>query len=113
MQLTTLLLALLPAALVSSTACVAGGPADRITAVKICCYNQAGTWYQFYPNQAICVIADSRNWAYNQCVDRVGYGQLDTRCIPGQGEGLSSQFGTATATGRTTITALAAEATAA
>ncbi|RDL35447.1 Uncharacterized protein BP5553_07378 [Venustampulla echinocandica] len=106
MQLTSVLvplLSLLPA-LVASTACVAGGPAAQVTSVKNCCLSYSGTWYQFYPNQAICVVADNVSWKYNNCVSK--YSELDTRCIPGDGAGLSTAFGSPTYTGpRETITA--------
>jgi hypothetical protein len=55
MQLLNSLLAfatlLLP--LVSAEACVAGGPSQQVAIAKQCCFNNAGTWYQFYDVQAI------------------------------------------------------------
>lgn len=42
-------------------------------------------------------------------MNRIGYSDLDTKCIPGNGEGLSTVIGSPTAitTGRETITAVA------
>ncbi|CAG8980254.1 hypothetical protein HYALB_00013260 [Hymenoscyphus albidus] len=111
MQRLTLLIPIISLllSLISASACVAGGLATQVTQVGACCKSLAGTWYQFYPNQAICVVADDRLWAYKSCVGRVGYSDLDTKCIPGNGEGLSTAIGTPTAftTGRETITAAA------
>lgn len=79
-----LLLPLLPT-LVASDACVVGGPATAVNAAKSCClYTGAGTWYQFYSVQAICVMAADRVNAYSKCVNEIR-GELDTRCIPGNG----------------------------
>ncbi|EPE33304.1 hypothetical protein GLAREA_06316 [Glarea lozoyensis ATCC 20868] len=107
MQFPTIILSLLSLIpLVSSTACVAGGPANQVTQAGACCKSQGGTWYQFYPNQAICVVADPKLGYYKGCISRTCNSELDTRCIPGNGEGLSTAFGSATYTGpRETITA--------
>jgi hypothetical protein len=94
--------------LVSSSACVAGGPTDQVTAAIQCCSINGGTRYQFYANQAICIVADANLTAYNKCVGAIPTCELDTRCIPGGGAGLSTAFGSPTYTGlRETITAAA------
>ncbi len=86
MQLTPLLLTLTPLlSLVSATACVAGGPADQVSYAKGCCYGNAGTWYQFYDVQAICVLPEFLSGGYKYCVNTIPNSQLDTTCIPGDG----------------------------
>ncbi|KAL2075514.1 hypothetical protein VTL71DRAFT_457 [Oculimacula yallundae] len=92
--------------LVSADACVAGGPEAQVTFAKGCCSYQSGTWYQFYDNQAICVLADGKSSAYKRCINRIPRSELDTTCIPGDG---GPGFGTptttlSTATGRITLT---------
>jgi hypothetical protein len=107
MQFSTLILPLIAfiPTLVSASACVAGGPAPQVSQAGGCCRAQGGSVYQFYPNQAICVVADAKLGFYKACVARTCV-ELDTRCIPGNGEGLSTAFGSATYTGpRETITA--------
>ncbi|TVY54220.1 hypothetical protein LSUE1_G009954 [Lachnellula suecica] len=88
--------------LVSASACVAGGPSGSVTAAMQCCTLASGTRYQFYANQAICVVADGNLWYYNACVGKIPDSDLDTKCIPGSGPGA---FATSTSTARETITA--------
>ncbi|KUJ21607.1 uncharacterized protein LY89DRAFT_729122 [Mollisia scopiformis] len=116
MQLLQSLLALatLLLPLVSAEACVAGGPSEQVSFAKGCCFNNAGTWYQFYDVQAICIFPDDRATSYKHCVGYIPYSQLDTVCIPGDGGvGLPSGSATltATGTGRVTFTAGAAVST--
>lgn len=57
MQLLSSILALatlfLQSSLVAAEACVAGGPSQQVSFAKQCCFNNGGTWYQFYDVQAI------------------------------------------------------------
>ncbi|KFX98147.1 hypothetical protein V490_02447 [Pseudogymnoascus sp. VKM F-3557] len=105
MQLPTLaaLTALTLATLALGDACVESGPAAEVTAVSYCCNYVAGTWYQFYAVQAICVIPEGSLERYKKCVAYIP-GAKNPTCIPGQGEGLG---GTVTASDgpRTTIAA--------
>ncbi|KAH7419367.1 hypothetical protein BKA64DRAFT_699401 [Cadophora sp. MPI-SDFR-AT-0126] len=93
--------------LVSADACVAGGPTNQVTYAKGCCIYQSGTWYQFYDNQAICVMAEGKSPAWERCVGSIPYSKLDTTCIPGDGgPGLGNPTTTlSTVTGRITLTA--------
>ncbi|KFY19314.1 hypothetical protein V493_08020 [Pseudogymnoascus sp. VKM F-4281 (FW-2241)] len=107
MQLPTLLTltALTLASLVRSDACVESGPAEEVTAVSRCCAKVAGTWYQFYPVQAICVIPEGCLDLYKKCVAYVP-GAANPTCIPGKGEGLSGGVTLTASEGpRTTIVA--------
>lgn len=107
MQLPTLLTltALTLASLVRSDACVESGPAAEVTAVSYCCAKVAGTWYQFYAVQAICVIPEGSLELYKKCVAYIP-GAANPTCIPGQGEGLEDGVTlTATEAPRTTIVA--------
>ncbi|KFY05289.1 hypothetical protein O988_00108 [Pseudogymnoascus sp. VKM F-3808] len=105
MQLPTLtaLTALTLATFALGDACVESGPAAEVTAVSYCCNYVAGTWYQFYAVQAICVIPEGSLERYKKCVTYIP-GAKNPTCIPGQGEGLG---GTVTASDgpRTTIAA--------
>jgi hypothetical protein len=89
------LLALLPLlTLVAADACVTSGPPSEVTAVSYCCKTVAGTWYQFYAVQAICVIPEGGLLAYKRCVGGI-QGAENPTCIPGQG-GLGSSVVVAT-----------------
>ncbi|CZT01120.1 uncharacterized protein RAG0_08907 [Rhynchosporium agropyri] len=98
--------------LVSADACVAGGPAGQVTFAKSCCLYQEGTWYQYYDNQAICVLAEGLSASYKRCINRIPRSELDTTCIPGNGSlTLGNPTTTlSTVTGRITLTAAAASA---
>ncbi|OBT64564.1 hypothetical protein VE03_06349 [Pseudogymnoascus sp. 23342-1-I1] len=107
MQLPTLLtlLTLTLAPLALADACVESGPAAEVTAVSYCCAKVAGTWYQFYAVQAICVIPEGALEVYKRCVAYVP-GAANPTCIPGQGEGLEGGVTLTTTEGaRTTISA--------
>ena len=86
MQLQTILslAALGLASLVRGDACVESGPAAEVTAVSYCCAKVSGTWYQFYPVQAICVFDSVHLNAYKACVSYVP-GAKNPTCIPGSG----------------------------
>ncbi|CZR66076.1 uncharacterized protein PAC_15977 [Phialocephala subalpina] len=108
LALTSLLLPL-----VSAEACVAGGPSSQVTFAKGCCFNNAGTWYQFYDVQAICVFPDHLASSYKRCVGYIPYSQVDTVCIPGDGGiGLTTATLTESATSRITFLPPAATLTA-
>ncbi|KAE8446289.1 hypothetical protein EG329_012375 [Mollisiaceae sp. DMI_Dod_QoI] len=95
--------------LVSSEACVAGGPSAQVSFAKGCCFNNSGTWYQFYDQQAICIFPDVLASAYKTCVGYIPFSELNTVCIPGDGGvGLTTLTATETETGRVTFTAVAA-----
>ncbi|KFY73802.1 hypothetical protein V499_06128 [Pseudogymnoascus sp. VKM F-103] len=101
--LALLTLFLTPLAL--ADACVESGPAAEVTAVSYCCAKVSGTWYQFYPVQAICVIPEGSLDKYKKCVAYVP-GAANPTCIPGQGEGLGGGVTlTTTEAPRTTIVA--------
>lgn len=105
MQFTTLLPLLALPALITATACVAGGPAWEVTAAGKCCAKYNGTWYQFYAVQAICVVSDTPaiSNGYQACVAHIGGSPpLDTKCIPGDG-GLETPSTTTSTTDRITI----------
>jgi hypothetical protein len=106
MQFTSLFsIALALPALISATACVAGGPAWEVTAAGKCCKAYGGTWYQFYAVQAICVVDDDPDVTkgYNTCVAKIGGSPaLDTKCVPGDG-GLSVTLSSTSSTSPITL----------
>lgn len=102
------LFAILPS-LALAAQCVVGGPAAEVKEAEECCLSRGGTWYQYYPVQAICVVGDSREYSYVDCLKAIdGYDvTLDAPpCIPGYGSSLTlSGTPTATVTPQVTITA--------
>jgi len=95
--------------LVSADACVAGGPADEVSAALQCCASVNGVWYQFYPVQAICVMDATLSKKYQRCVYWIPSENgvsLDTTCVPGSGglTGGSTLYSTVEAATTTFVT---------
>jgi hypothetical protein len=83
---------------------------QQVTTAEDCCLYFLGTWYQFYPVQAICVLPGASTY-YNDCLHKyipADVWELDTTCITGDGVGLTSATTTiSTLTERITLTARA------
>jgi hypothetical protein len=83
---------------------------QQVTTAEDCCLYFLGTWYQFYPVQAICVLPGGSTY-YNDCLHKyipADVWELDTTCITGDGVGLTSATTTiSTLTERITLTARA------
>jgi hypothetical protein len=83
---------------------------QQVTTAEDCCLYFLGTWYQFYPAQAICVLPGGSTY-YNDCLHKyipADVWELDTTCITGDGVRLTSATTTiSTLTERITLTARA------
>lgn len=53
--------------LAAGEACVIGGPAARVDVGGYCCFETHGKWFQNYPDQGICVFAESYLTNFTSC----------------------------------------------
>jgi hypothetical protein len=90
MQISALLLALLPVFGAAGFECVTSGTTSEVTASKNCCHWWDGKFCGTNQRQGICVIPDNNLNGYKQCTDIWGNPTPDDDCIPGDGTGLSS-----------------------